>query len=420
MPLIGTRGAASSRGFGQFGNVESAPFIVMVQAGSGLFGAKLFEDGSLLVGVYNGGGISQWTVLATGTHSPGTTRQINTFSDFYTSQSSPTSAAGTLAYNEAFARVDRQNNTLAAKVVQNGFAWGGSPGASTAYVESTGDTFLANGLYATSGSTATTPHIVKINSAGSIVANRNMSIDPAYNSTEYVYACSADTSNVYVVTSEGIWRLPASLGGATLYIPTGYSGAGMVSNIAIDNSGDIYFMSSDATNNGTTLFKYSAGFGAKLFSVCLSGVYLNGSYNASVGIDPTTQEPYWLIGTGSSTAKIIKTSASLVPQFARDISLSGGLFGAGNWKDVQVVGNLIAFRNQYAQMAFVFPKNGAKTGTYSVGGATVSYSSVSLPSYSSVGAAWATNAAYSTTRSFTITNASITTGTAFTVASLNL
>lgn len=420
MPLIGTRSAASSRGFGQFGGVSNAPFIVMVQSGSGLFSAQLFEDGSLLVGIYNGAGNSQWTVLATGTHSPGTTRQINAFSDFYTSQSSPTSAAGTLAYNEAFARVDKQNTTLVAKSVQNGFAWGGSPGASTAYVESTGDTFLANGLYATSGSTGTTPHIVKINSAGSIVANINMSIDPAFNSTEYVYTCAADTSYAYVTTSEGISRLPASLANATLYIPTGFSGAGAVSNIAIDNSGNIYFMSSDATNNGTTLFKYSSGFGTKLFSVCLSGLYLNGSYNASVGIDPTTQEPYWLIGTGSSVARVIKTSTSLVPQFARDISLSGSLSGAGNWKDMQVVGNLMVFRNQYALMAFALPKNGDKTGTYSVGGATVTYSSVSLPSYSSVGSAWAGGSRYSTARSFTITNASITTGAAFTVSSLNL
>ena len=419
MPLIGTRGAASSRGFGQFGGVESAPFIVRVSSFSNLYSAQLFQDGSMLVSATNGGVVSNWTVLSKGTHTPGSSRQINAFSDFYASQSSPTNAAGTLAYNEAFARVDNTNTTLAAKTVQSSFGWGGSPGASTAYVESTGDTFLANGLYATSGAIYNTPHIVKINSAGSIVANRNMSTDPAYNTTGIVHSCTADTSYVYVTTNEGIWVLPASLVSATLYFPSNFASASLWSNVAIDSSGNIYFMARDTTNGGTTLFKYSAAFGAKLFSVCLSGLYLGGSFNASVTVDPVTQEPYWLIGTSNSVATVIKTSTSLVPQFAREISLSGSVSPLG-WKDMQVVGNLMAFRNQAAQMAFALPKNGDKTGTYSVGGATVTYSSVSLPSYSSVSSDWGTITGYSTTRSFSIANISVTAGTAFTVSSLNL
>lgn len=418
MPLIGTSGAASSRGFGQFGGVESAPFIVRVSSFSNLYSAQLFADGSMLVSANSGGSTSNWTVLSTGAHTPGSSRQINAFSDFYATQSSPTSSSGALAYNEAFARVDNTNTTLAAKIVQGSFGWGGSPGASTAYVESTGDTFLANGLYATGSSSATTAHIVKINSSGSIVANRNMSTDATYNSTGTVDSCAADTSYAYVTTNEGIWSLPASLANATVYVPSGFVGGGIRSNVAIDSSGNIYFMARDTTNGGTTLFKYSAAFGSKLFAVCLSGLSLS-TYNASVTVDPVTQEPYWLIGTSNSVARVIKTSTSLVPQFAREISLSGSVSPLG-WKDMQVVGNLMAFRNQAAQMAFALPKNGSKTGTYTVGFATVTYSSVSLPSYSSVSSDWTTMTGYSTTRGFTIFNASVTAGTAFTVSSLNI
>jgi hypothetical protein len=427
--LIGTRGAASARGFGLFGGTEAniSPYIVRVTtSGATISSAQLFEDGSMLVLSGTSVSVADFAILAAGTHTSGTAKRLaSSFTDFYQSQNSPTNTAGTLSYVTSFARVDKTNSPIQTNDSVNSYGWGGSSGTASSYVSSTGDTYLVSGLFATATATGGTPHIRQISSSGTLSANRNFSTQSTYDDTIVPLSCSADLSNVYVTAANyntsvpTIWRLPTNLSSALPYVPLGFVGTtGYITNVAIDPSGNIYFAARDNTNGGTTLFKYSAAFGSKLAAVCLPGVSIYDTAQSSVAIDPLNGEVYWLIGTNTSVAQIIKTNSSLIPQFARQIAIS--FVTASGWADLQVLGNAIAFRNRDSGCAFVLPKNGSKTGTYSISPATFTYTTVSLPSYSSVSSDWTSTSGFSTTRSFTVSTPSTSSQPALSVASLNL
>ena len=428
MPQVSHFGSMAARGFGFTlpggGGPVIDPYIVRVTTPSTLYASILMTDGSMLA-LAGGYPYGDFTILAKNTHSPGASKRLNKYIDYYQTQNPASNDEGTLAYVEAFARVDETNTLLQTRETMNSFFWGGNPGATASYDPVSGSTFLTSSLYADGSSSATTPHIRRTSSSGTLQANYNFCTDPNYDTTATTVASAVNNSYVFVVTADYyinnpvIWRFDktSTLSSGTAFIPSGFtSDTSGVSSIATDAANNIYFSARDSTNGGTTLFKYNSSMSSKLASVRISGYYPV-SFSSSVAVDPVTGDVYWVIGTSSTNALILKTNSSLTPQFARQISIN---VTGGPFRDMQIVGSAMAFRNQDSGYAFVLPKDGSKTGSYSVGGGTVTYSSLSLPSYATVSAGWTTTTGYYTTRSFTTTTPTESTGTSFSVSSLNI
>ena len=425
MPVLCTKGSLAVQAFG-FTNVNAQiinPYIVRVTTPSYLNGASLFSDGSLLV-LANSGSLGNYSVLAANTRTPSASVSLGMYVTNNESDQSPvTNNKGTMPYIEGFARVNPSATLLLAKQAVNAYGTGGTVGTGVAYDDTSGETFHVSDLYATGASTFTTPHIRKFNSSGTLVANLNISTDSAYNDIILTQGCAIDSTYVYISTvgytlgAPIVWVLSRSLGSATPYIPSGFTSSvfARMSEIAVDASNNIYFCVYDSTNGGTTLFKYSSGMATKLYAVTLSGY--TPSNGASVAVDNATGNVYWVIGTSGTNALILQTNSSLTPLFAKQISISTT---GDNWSDMQISNDAMCFVNKSSGYAFVLPKNGTRTGTYSVGGGTVIYSSVSIPSYSSTSGTWATTTGYSTTRSYTVTTPTSSAGTAFSVSSLSI
>ncbi len=418
----------SARGFGLTlpggGGPNISPFIARITTPSTLYGSVLFTDGSLLV-LAGGFPYGDFTVLDKTSHAPGASKRLNQFFDYYSDIGPASADEGTLAYVEAYARVDETNTLIQTRRSMNNFFWGGSPGATAVYDSASGSTFLISGLYATGSSSDTTPHARRISSAGNLVANMNFSTNSSFNAPEYALSSAVNSSYLYVTVADYgttgkplVWQFGTSgggLGAGTPYAPNFSSSTMGITSLATDSAGNLYFGAYDGTNGGTTLFKYNSSMSSKLASVRISGYYI-GSGGATA-VDPITGDVYWLIGTSGSNALLLKTNSSLTPQFARQVSIN---VSGDNWKSLQVVGNALSFRNQGSGYAFVLPKDGSKTGTYNVGGGTVTYSSLSLPSYATVSAGWTTTTGYNTSRTFNTSTPTESTGTPFSVSSLNL
>lgn len=432
MPQLSHFGSVSARGFGLTlpggGGPNISPFIARITTPSILYGSVLFTDGSLLV-LAGGWPFGDFTVLNKTSHAPGASKRLAQFVDYYTDIGPATADEGTLAYIEAYARVDETNTLVQTRRLMNNFFWGGSPGTTAVYDSASGSTFLTSGLYATGSSSYTTPHARRISSAGNLVANMNFSTNSSFNAYETVLSSAVNSSYLYVAVADYdttgkplVWRFGTSGGGlgtGTPYAPNFSSSTADITTLATDSAGNLYFGAYDGTNGGTTLFKYNSSMSSKLASVRISDYYVGGGIGngGAAAVDSITGDVYWLIGTGGSTALLLKTNSSLTPQFARQVSINVG--GAG-WKSLQVVGNVLSFRNQDSGYVFVLPKDGSKTGTYNVGGGTVTYSSLSLPSYATVSAGWTAILGYNTPRTFNTSTPTESTGTAFSVSSLNL
>jgi len=427
MPVIGTKGAASAQGFGfttPSGAQGVAPFISRLT--TSVLGANLFDDGAVLVTGSNPP-FSNVGILAPITHTNSGTKTTNLFNgtNLLNNVAKVSSSVGVVGYIDGFSTVSKTNTIGLAKNSINTAYWGGETGTVTA-VDSAGNIYLVSALYPESGGGQPVPCLRKYNSSGVLQWNRSYSSDSSFagGSGATPSGMAVNSSYVYLTVRDSNFQRPAivsinssdgSVVSARYFSESLYSTD--ITTPALDSSGNVYFAVSDYVNGGTNLYKYAPALASVVAVRNISG-YGSVRDTSCVSIDSLTGDVYWLLSVTWNNDNITKTSSALSSPSTIAVTDDTTSYSYGG--DLQIVSNAMCFTNSRAKLIYVLPLNGTKTGTYSVGGASVVYSTRTAPSLTTPAVSGTSLSYYTQTQTITTANVTYSTGTTFSVSSVDL
>lgn len=434
MPTITSIGAAAARGFG-FGTTQNpvpniGPFILKVP--TRMQGAVLFADGSLLAAVTSGGDI-QTTVFSPGTHTSSSSKLFGIGSSGDVNVQAVEAGVGTLGQSLGYVRQDISQTVIIARTSVTNFGSGGTVGVASWHDAASGDTYLVSDLYAVSGASFTQPVMRKMNSAGTVQWGKayGSTLGPTGNSILTV-GVTGNSSHIYLTVADynsldyrpRILKISKSNGTIVNAYVWDFKSSFFFSNIitapTTDSSGNLYFAVQNGVDVspdvvGVTLLKYNSDMSTRLAAVTVRGTgFVYDGYGGGCAVDSVTGNVYWVMADGNSGATYLQTNSSLVPQLARNISGSG----SREISSVTTLGNLYC----YTKNAFVYalPTNGSKTGVYTVGSDTITYSALPLPTYATSSRSMASTSYNDYTTSITNTTATPTTSTGVSINYVNL
>jgi hypothetical protein len=259
----------------------------------------------------------------------------------------------------------------------------------------------SNNLYLTGSSTLTSNRIlsIKLDSSGNSLWQRQLYTGSSSASNGY-----ADSSgNNYVcgsinAGSNGIVAKYDSSGNLQWQRTIGFEIVGVVA----DSSGNVYGITNTNilvkwNSSGTLQWKYTFTTTTPSFANNDGGVFIGS--NGSV----------FVAGALGDNVGIIKLNSSGVPQWARQIAAGNALYNYGGiYLDandtIYISGTYRPATTDYKIYIAKLPGDGSKTGTYTVGGVSYTYSSVTTPGTATSAAADGTGSATTATPALTLSN----------------
>lgn len=164
--------------------------------------------------------------------------------------------------------------------------------------------------------------------------------------------------------SSGVLQWQRNLTGVTnsTYFTTGN---------AVDSSENVY-VCGRYDNSGALIAKYNSSgtlqWQRSLANAEASGLALDSSSNV------------YIAGTGSSKGFVAKYNSSGTIQWQRNIDNGSGVLGGGMFVDANgdIYPNYLIYTGAYTPLIGKLPSDGSKTGTYTVGSSTITYTASSL------------------------------------------
>jgi hypothetical protein len=381
MPLLGTRGVASSRAFGLLS--VGGNWLASANAGDSQTGIAVDATGNSYITGYSGGpsvayttkydavGNIVWQRSLTNT-APygvrGTDIALDTSSNVYVvgwSNSAGVDGINIIKYNNSGVLQWQKRLTTSYSV------------AASALAIDAADNILIVG---DGGPSVSYIVIAKLDSTGTLLWDRAV-YDNFFN--YYGVGVSTDSSNNVYCSG---WQIGAT--GAPL-IKLNSSGvlqwqrellnnfAGFYAN-AVDSANNVYFLAKLTSPETLLLLKYNSS-GALQWQRALTGATAQSARSMSID----TNNDIYIVGnvsggtTGAVIAKYTSTGSLTWQRLLSDSSISLNSIAANNNQAIWVSGALqiSAVANRFAAK---LPVSGAKTGGYLLGGTSVSYSVPSL------------------------------------------
>lgn len=406
MPLLGTRGVASSRGFGLLSVANiGGPYWIGKAAGVAQTYTTVDYDGSMywLAGStivkYNSIGVLQWQKTWDATPVSGwasfgssvvgievdvnnnlyfTSRASNTTSGFYGYAIVKLDASGAIVYNKFITYTD---------VFPDGIT----------IDKATGDLYVVGrkdvnpgvsdkqGILTKFNSSGVEQFSIETSDSGVNVFLKGVALDSAKN----IYVGGWDNGGTYVAKYNS---------SATLQWRKYLSGYGQVNSISIDQSDNVYAVGfSDPSPNYSRILKIDSS-GNLQWQRTLTG---SDSYSYSSAVDGFGN--VYTLGYGASQIQLTKYSSSGTILWQR--SLNQGT--AGYSLKIDRSNNLyLGASGWFAKL----PSDGSLTGTYTVGGTSVTYAASSLTNTTTTDS-WGTSSATDSSVTMTSNNLTGTVGT---------
>lgn len=382
MPTVITRGAISARGYGFAGGRSTAPlyptFIGMVSGSvSEVAGAIFRSDGTIgLLGspTFN---TAIMNLSSSGAYVNGIIANATSYNQ---ASNAVESSSGDIIFGSSgyMGSYSSAGSMTFLKEAGSNQYYGGSSPCYTA-VDSSGNIYQVKQNY-DNASTNLQATIVKTDSSGTVSWVRYAVPYSGVNSSPF--GISVYGSNVYAGYS-------TTSGSAALYINLVTSGGGTLGTFKLTGYGSV-------PSNGAALLGDSSGnvyvynyF--RMVKLNSSGVIQwTKSYS---GVNSSTQRPSMCWSSDGSTILLsVRSSSSGFGNTVIKIDPSTGVASAAvslvpttgsagtsnNLAPITARGNRIFCGNATKGMFYVIPENFTRTGTYSVGGDTVTYSSVSI------------------------------------------
>jgi hypothetical protein len=412
MPLIGTTGAASVKGFGFTATAAQSSWVGSFQGlGSGytkIYGLTNDGAGNLyVVGTYSVNAttfgqltakISSDGVLSWQRGYAGSTGTLaNGFGIAYSSSANAVAFTGYIDSDLTFATRDSSGNLSLNRVIVDGGGY--SPQGRGVSCDSSGNFYVAGWSNYNSGAGL----VQKFNSSGAFVYQNyadvygsgedklyGIALNPVDNSSYYFgrSISSGGTRNYFLsnVSSAGSLAWSKFLSGTGITLTTSGSG----SPVACDSSGNVYFCGYDNSINATyatgTIAKYNSS-GTLQWQTYISNVAASKYVNLTAIAVDSSSNVYYVGSTFSPTSMIFgKLNSSGVLQWQRGITfIRGGssINGEGLALNVNSTGLYVSGMayggNGYAWI-FKMPTDGSLLGAYTNDSVTYTIAATSLTS----------------------------------------
>jgi hypothetical protein len=289
--------------------------------------------------------------------------------------------------NKGYAKVSSTNSLSGFKNI-NASSGGGEGSSAGEYVPSENYFYLASMGYTPWGS-GQGVIVSRINNSTGANVNtpRAFNTNSSFNDTLYPRSAGVTSTNFFIGMRYGyLARLTKNFGTFALYNFAGSFSGSAVFGSCVDSSDNITFAfnGSGTPGSGIYVITYNNNFSSVVASKLLTNI--NPAYEniSSMTIDPLTGDYFMCTQTGTTpmTMEIHRFSSSFTPIYSRRISYNAGqnayLIGS-----ITLAGNYMCVFTRDIPIIMVLPKDGTKTGTYTVGTTTVTYSSISLPTVTS-------------------------------------
>lgn len=403
MPMLGTRGAASARGFGAFASLGSQYWMgTLGSTGNGDLGYAVAFDslGSVyLAGLFGGGGLELVKYSSTGLiqwqRKLGGISNNDVAYGVAIDSSNNVYIVGTHFITSTYDIVLAKYNSSGTIQWQRRLTGGGGGQGDAGYaiaVDSSSNIYVC-GESNNSGSPDI--QIAKYDSSGTIQWQRRLdSVAYSINGDDRGYGIAVDTSgNVYI---GGIASNAASTfdGCITKYNSTGTiqwqrtlnvtSQNTYVYAIAVDSSGNPYITGQwrDAGTNELFVIKYDTS-GTLQWQRSLGGSGTGDQDGKGIAVDSSSN--VYVCGSSSNATvdfQIAKYNTSGTIQWQRSLSSSISDFGENiavdSSNNMYIIGSSNVSTSGYDFLFSKLPDDGSKTGTYTVGGYSFTYASTSL------------------------------------------
>jgi uncharacterized delta-60 repeat protein len=397
MPLLGTRGAASARGFGFLaktgiggpywmgtlsGGSDVRAYACTVDSSGNFYVTGYSTTSEVLIAKYNNSGTIQWQRNIGGADTNidfgagiAVDSSGNVYVNGYTQNATTSYDLLIVKYNSS--------GTLQWQRTLAGPSTGGDYGYGCA-VDSSGNVYIT-GFTNSAGAGSNDILIAKYNTSGTLQWQRTL----GSGSSDVGYGIAVDSSgNVYVSGASG--SSPNIV--ITKYNTSGtiqwqnFLGNGVTTGndlswgSAVDSSGNVYITGYTQATSNLLVAKYDT-----------SGAYqwqriFNTASTEGDGIAVDLSGNVYIIGldnSGAAALILAKYNTSGTIQWQRRISVSGGgLPGSPKGISVDISGNIYiaSYASPLPTKIFIakLPSDGSKTGTYTVGGASYTYATSSF------------------------------------------
>lgn len=408
MPLLGTRGAASSRAFGLLSVANiGGPYWIGRATGAVQTSTAVDYDGNMywftytganaVIVKYNAVGALQWQKTWTAPPISVSWNAFNIFLGFEVDNNrnlyftSITTNTGNGNYGYAIVKLDASGAIVYNKFITDVDLY---PGGIT-IDRATGDLYVVGQKDPNPGVTLPQGIVTKFNASG--VEQFSIETDDAPQSLFLKGVAIDSAKNIYVGGFGGHYVAKYSSSGVQQWQKK-LSGYGQINSISIDQSGNIYAVgfSNTPTNNSRILKADSSG--NLQWQRTLTGA---NSYSYSSAVDSFGN--VYTLGSGASQIQLTKynSSGSIVWQRSLDQG------GAGYSLKIDRSNNLyLGASGWFAKL----PSDGSLTGTYTVGGTSVTYAASSLTNTTTTDS-WGTASTTDTSVTMTSNNLTGTVGT---------
>ena len=382
MPLLGTRGAASARGFGMFGgNKPQSYWIAELSGGSGVNGyaAAVDSSGNLYAAGYTNGsvdvfitkydssGIIQWqkSLGQTSYFDFGWAVAIDSSSNVYVTGSVYDAVAG--SSDVLIAKYNTSGSLQWQKKLEDTY---GSDRGDGIAVDSSNNVYVV-GRH--TKSVATKAFVAQYDSSGSVSWQRELGVNTGADT--FGFAAAVDSSNnVYAF---GV-TLGSGAGGHDAILAK-YNSSGVIQwqrtfgdantnfgyGVAVDSSGNIYIT---GDTDSTTVFvaKYNTS-GSLQWQRTLTGAGTEGGRAIATDSSGNVYITGWTTtsGAGSQDILIVKYNSSGSIQWQRVFGSTGVEFGRGISIGQSASVHIVGTNDSTSATLFVkVPGDGTATGTY--------------------------------------------------------